>query len=186
MEPVGVILEAIEVVERRAPRRVVAVRASPVGVDIPLQSQGAHGETGGIGRAVQRAHRIETPVLMVHEPIEGIGGAMRTREAIGAHELRAFATELEDHLPEPAFWQARRGPLAQTAQPLGKLRPGAGSIDRPDSVQDERTRGAITPTTFGDLEARVEETPHKTDRREEAPPGALRALPAVGAHGRGL
>src|SRR5712691_11980862 len=79
VEPVGVILEAIEVVERRAPRRVVAARASPVGVEIPLQSQGAHGETGGIGRAVQRAHRIETPVLMVHEPIEGIGGAMRTR-----------------------------------------------------------------------------------------------------------
>src|SRR6266849_9230355 len=119
------------------------------------------------------------------EPIEGLGGAMRTREAIGAHELRAFATEREDHLPERAFWQARRGPLAQTAQPLGKLRPGAGSIDRPDPVQDERTRGAITPTTFSDLEARVEETPHNTDRREEAPPGALRAFPAVGAHRRG-
>src|SRR5215813_342066 len=151
------VLEAVEVVERRAASRVVAARANAVGVAVPLQGHGTHGETGGIGRAVQIAHRIETPVLMVHEPIEGIGGAMRTREAIGAHELRAFATELEDHLPERAFWQARRGPLAQTAQPLGELRPGAGVIDRPDPAQDERTGFSLTPTALGDLQNRVEE-----------------------------
>ena len=169
MEPVGVILEAIEVVERRAPRRVVAARASPVRVEIPLQSHGAHGETGGIGRAVQRAHRIETPVLMVHEPIKRVGGAMGARETIRARELGAFAAEFEDHLPACSCWQTRMGPLAQTAQPLRKLRPGAGSIDRPDPVQDERTRSAITPTTFGDLEDRVEETQDNADRWEEAP-----------------
>ena len=78
MEPVGVILEAIEVVERRATSRVVAARASPVGVEIPRQSHGAHGETGGSERAMEIVHRVEAPVLMVHEPIEGIGGAMRT------------------------------------------------------------------------------------------------------------
>ncbi len=109
------ILEAIEVVERRATSRVVAARASPVGVEVPLQGHGTHGETGGIGRAMPRAHCVEAPVLMVHEPIEGVGGTMRTREAIGARELGAFAAEFEDHLPERAFWQARRGPLAQTA-----------------------------------------------------------------------
>src|SRR6267143_6259582 len=175
------VLEAVEVVERRATSRVVAARASSVGVEVPLQGHGTHGETGGIGRAMQIAHRVEAPVLMVHEPIEGVGGTMSPREAIGARELRAFAAEFEDHLPERAFWQGRRGPLAQTAQPLGELRPGAGVIDRPDPVQDERTRGAITPTAFGDLEDRVEETQEDTDRREEAPPGALRAFPAVGA-----
>jgi len=37
VEPVGVILEAVEVVERRATSRVVAARASPVGVDGPLK-----------------------------------------------------------------------------------------------------------------------------------------------------
>src|SRR5206468_1645627 len=166
MEPVGVILEAIEVVERRATSRVVAARASPVGVEVPLQSHGAHGETGGIRRAMEIAPRIEAPVLMVHEPIEGVGGTMRTREAIGARELRAFAAEFEDHLLERACWQARRGPLAQTAQPLGELRPGAGVIDCPDPVQNEFTRGAITPTAFGDLEDRVEETQDNAYRRE--------------------
>src|SRR4029450_4694456 len=155
VEPVGGILEAIEVVERRATSRVVAARASPVGVEVPLQSHGAHGETGGRGGAVEIAHRVEAPGLMVHEPIEGVGGTMRTREAIGARELRAFAAEFEAHLPERAFWQARRGPLAQTAQPLGELRPGAGVIDGPDPVKDELAPGAITPTAFGDLEDRV-------------------------------
>src|SRR5207247_5481443 len=48
--------------------------------------------------------------------------------------------------------------------------------------EDERTPGAITPTAFGDLEDRVEETQENASRREEAPPGALRAFPAVGAH----
>jgi hypothetical protein len=59
---------------------------------------------------------------------------MGTREEIGARELRAFAAEFEGHLPERAFWQTRRGPLAQTAQPLGELRPGARVIDPPDPV----------------------------------------------------
>ena len=89
---------------------------------------------------------------------------MGTREAIGACELRAFAAEFEDHLPERAFWQTCRGPLAQTAQPLGELCPGAGVIDPPAPVQDELTRGAITPTAFGDLEDRVEETQDNTSR----------------------
>jgi hypothetical protein len=40
-------VEAVEVVERRATSRVVAARASSVGVEVPLQSHGAHGETGG-------------------------------------------------------------------------------------------------------------------------------------------
>src|SRR5438128_7120913 len=151
-------------------------------MEVPLQSHGAHGETGGIGRAMEIAHRVEAPVLMVHEPIEGVGGTMRTREAIGARELRAFAAECEDHLPERAFWQARRGPRAQTAQPLGELRPGAGIIHRPDPAQDEPAHCSITPTAFGDLEDRVEETQENAHRREEAPPGALRAFPAVSAH----
>jgi hypothetical protein len=82
VEPVGVILEAIEVVERRATSRAVAARASPVGVEVPLQSHDAYGETGGIGRAMEIAHRVEAPVLMVHEPIEGVGDTMCPREAM--------------------------------------------------------------------------------------------------------
>src|SRR5207245_9653919 len=97
-------------------------------------------------------------------------------------ELRAFAAKFEYHLSECAFWQARCGPLTQTAQPLGELRPGAGVIDPPDSAEDELTRGAITPTAFSDLEDRVEETQDNTYCREEALPGTLRAFPAVGAH----
>ncbi len=179
------ILEAIEVVERRAPRRVGAVRASPVGVAVPRQSHGAPGETGGSGRAMERAPRGEAPVLIVHEPSEGVGGTRRPREALGARALRAFAAEVADHLPERACWQARRGPRAQPAQPLGALCPGAGVLDRPDPVEDERTPGAITPTACGDREDRVEATQEKASRRAEAPPGALRAFPALGAHRRG-
>src|SRR5438093_8788152 len=76
--------------------------------------------------------------------------ALEGRCAPGKREARAncgpLPPEFKDHLPERAFWQARRGPLAQTAQPLGKLCPGAGVIDRPDPVEDELTPGAITTT----------------------------------------
>jgi len=49
------VLEAVEVVERRATSRVGAARASSVGVEVPLQGHGTHGETSGIGRAMQIA-----------------------------------------------------------------------------------------------------------------------------------
>src|SRR5437016_14643552 len=48
--------------------------------------------------------------------------------------------------------------------------------------QDERARCSITPTALGDLQNRVEEAQDDAHRREEAPPGALRSFPAVGAH----
>ena len=92
------VLEAVEVVERRATSRVVAASARAVGVEVPLQGYGTYGETGGLGRAMQRAHRVEAPVLMVHEPIERIGGAMGAREAIRVRKLGAFAAAFEDHL----------------------------------------------------------------------------------------
>src|SRR5215813_235748 len=132
VEPVGMVLEAVKVVERRATSRVIAARASSVGVEVPLQGHGPYGETGGLGRAMQIAHRVEAPVLMVHEPIERVGGAMGTREAIRARELKTFGAEFADPLPACSFWQARIGPLAQTAQPLGELCPGAGAVGRPD------------------------------------------------------
>ena len=105
-------------------RRVGAARASSVGVEVPLQGYGTHGETSGIGRAMQITHRVEAPVLMVHEPIERVGGAMGAREAIRARELGAFAAEFEDHLPACSCWQTGMSPRAQTAQPLGDFAPG--------------------------------------------------------------
>src|SRR3989442_11997489 len=97
------VLETVEVVERRATSRGVAARASSVVVEVPLQGHGTYGETGGIGRAMEIAHRVEAPVLMVHEAIERVGGAMGAREAIRARKLGAFAAEFENHLPECSF-----------------------------------------------------------------------------------
>ena len=51
------VLEAVEVVERRATCWVVAARARAVGVEVPLQGHGTYGETGGLGRAMHIAHR---------------------------------------------------------------------------------------------------------------------------------
>src|SRR6266853_4801920 len=111
--------------------------------------------------------------------------ALEVRWAPGkryARELGTFGAEFEDPLPEGSFWQARIGPLAQTAQPLGALCPGAGAVGRPDPGQDEHTRCSMTPTALGDLHNRVEEAQEDAPRREEALPGALRPFPAVGAH----
>jgi hypothetical protein len=55
------VLEAVEVVERRASSRVVAARASSVGMEVPLQGHGTYGETGGLGRAMQIARRGAGP-----------------------------------------------------------------------------------------------------------------------------
>src|SRR5262245_7283341 len=129
VEPVGMVTEAVKVGERRATSRVIAARASSVGVEVPLQGHGPHGETGGIRRAMQIAPRVEAPVLMVHEPIERVGGAMGTREAIRARKLGAFAAEFEDHLPECSFEGGGLGPLAQPAPPVGGLRAGGGGVD---------------------------------------------------------
>ena len=82
---------------------------------MPRQSSGAQGETGGIGRAMPIAHRVEAPVLMVHEPVERVGGAMGAREVIGACKLGACVAEFADHRLEYSCWQVRLGPLAQTA-----------------------------------------------------------------------
>src|SRR5215467_8044196 len=88
VEPVGMVLETVKVVERRATSRVIAARASSVEMEVPLQGHGPHNETNGLGRAMQIAPRVETPVLMVHEPIERVGDTMGTREAIHARKLK--------------------------------------------------------------------------------------------------
>jgi hypothetical protein len=74
----------MEGVERSATSRGGAARASPVGGAVPRPSQGAPGETGGSGRAMERAPRGAAPGLLVPEPLEGVGGTMSPRAARGA------------------------------------------------------------------------------------------------------
>ena len=152
---------------------------------MPRRGSGAPGETGGRGRARQRAPRVEASVLRVPEPIEGVGGTRSAREAISARALRPCAAACAAQRAERSFRPARRGPRAPTAPPRGARRPGPGVRDLPHPVQDERARRAITPTARGDLADRGQATQEKASRRDEAPPGARRAFPAVGAHRRG-
>ena len=185
VEPVRVRREGLEGVERRAPRRVGAARAGSGGGEVPRPGSGAPGETGGRGRARQRAPRVEASVLRVPEPIEDVGGTRSARDAISARALRPCAAACADQRAERSFWPARRGPRAPTAPPLAARRPGTGVRDLPHPVQDERARRAITPTARGALADRGQATQEKASRRAEAPPGARRAVPGVGAHRRG-
>ncbi len=107
---------------------------------------------------------------------------MRCREAVRVHELWALAAELEDHVPDGPLGQARRRPLAQTAQPLRALGSCACVIDLPAPVQDERAQRKVAPTALGDVADRVQATQDAADGRKEALPGAWRGVPAVSAH----
>jgi hypothetical protein len=151
VKPVGVIPQAVQVVAGRAARPIVAATAGPVRMEVPRQDHGTHGQAGACRCAVPGAHCLEPPVLMVHEPIEGSGGPMRCREAVRWHERWALAAAREDRLPDCPLGQARRRPLAQTAQPLRELGPREGFIDLPDPVQDERAQRKVAPTALGDF-----------------------------------
>jgi hypothetical protein len=83
MQPVWVIAKAVEVVKGRHPRRLVTPQACAIRVKIPLQRHGPYGQARAVGGAVPLAHGIEQPVVVVEQPINGLGGAVGLRTRIG-------------------------------------------------------------------------------------------------------
>ena len=108
LQPVGVILHAVEVVTGSHPRRLVPPQARPIRVTVPLQRHGPYGEARAVGGAVPRAPGVEPPVLGVEPPIDGMGGAVGLRTIRGRSAVGPTATPL--HPPrghQPAAGQRR-------------------------------------------------------------------------------
>ena len=79
MQPVGVILHAVEVVTGSHPRRLVPPQAHTIRGKVPLQRHGPYGQARAVGGAVPRAPGVEPPVLGVAPPSDGMGGAVGRR-----------------------------------------------------------------------------------------------------------
>lgn len=82
MKPIGVILKTIEIGKRGPARRIFAAKAIRVGMKVPKQSHGPNGETSG-GSPVQTMPEIEEAILMIHQAVKGIGGAMSRGMVVG-------------------------------------------------------------------------------------------------------
>ena len=95
MQPVWVILQAVEVVKGSDPRRLVTPQACAIRVKVPLQRHGPYGQARAVGGAVPRAPGVEPPVLRVAQPIDGIGGAVRLWTIIGWGAVGPTAAPLQ-------------------------------------------------------------------------------------------
>src|SRR5215475_12485984 len=76
MQPVGVILKAVEVGKGRHPRRLVTPQACAIGMKVPLQRHGAYRQPGARGGGVAGAHGVEQSVLLVEQSIDCMRGAV--------------------------------------------------------------------------------------------------------------
>ena len=178
MQPVGVILKAVEVVKGGHPRWLVPPQACTIGVKVPLQRHGPYGQARAVGGAVPIAHGVEQSVLIVEQPIDRMGGAVGLRTIIGRSAGDPTATPLQHHRgPRPA--EVQRRPLGHAPQALRKLPFGRGLIDLPGPVEDLVAQLACTVRLH--LQDRVEQAQHQRDLGEEPPPRLTCRFPAVGA-----
>jgi hypothetical protein len=94
MQPVWVIPKAVEVVKGRPPRRLVTPQACAIRANVPLQRHGPYGQARPVGGAVPIAHGVEQPVLVIEQPIDGIGGTVGLRTIISRDEVDPTETRL--------------------------------------------------------------------------------------------
>jgi hypothetical protein len=83
MQPVGVIRQAVEVVQGRHPRRLVTPQACAIGMQVPWQRHGAYRQPGARGGGVAGAHGVEQALLLVEQSLDGMRGAVGLWTSIG-------------------------------------------------------------------------------------------------------
>jgi hypothetical protein len=96
VKPIVVILEAVEVMERRSPGRGVTARPSPIGMEVPQQGHSPHGQPCAFQRSMEVAHCVQPPVLVIHEPVHGVRGAVGAPVAVGARKARSLSAKTQD------------------------------------------------------------------------------------------
>src|SRR4029453_1682224 len=97
MQPVGVILQAVEVVKGRHPRRLVTPQACAIGMKVPLQRHGASRQPGARGGGVAVAPGVEQSVLIVEPSMDCMRGAVCLWTIIGWGAVGPTATPLQHH-----------------------------------------------------------------------------------------
>ena len=86
MQPVRMILKAIEISERRRATGLVVAQAEAIGREVPLQRPGAHRQPCTGLLTVTVVHGVQDPIQMIMHPIHRVRRACRLGTGIGRGE----------------------------------------------------------------------------------------------------
>ena len=106
------------------------LRPGAVGMEVPVQSHGPRRQAGRCAGAMEVAHLIQEPILIVHQPINPICCAGRSWKVIGDAELCFQAAQLPDGFLHRAV-QMLSSPLTQPPKPLRELHLVARPVNVP-------------------------------------------------------
>jgi hypothetical protein len=115
MKPIVVILEAIEVMEWRSPGRGVTARPSPIGMEIPQLGHSPYGQACAFWGSMEIAHCIQPPVLVIHEPVHGVRGAVGAPVAVGARKAQSLSAKTQDGVAQGSLGHVLQSPFPKTA-----------------------------------------------------------------------
>src|SRR4029078_2414934 len=115
------ILKPVEISKRRSSLRSSSLSAQTIRMKIPLQGYGTHCQSSTCFRAVKVPHLIEQSVLVVHQSIDCIRGAMCLRIIIGEQKITTPAAQLQDCFKQDTLLQITQSPLAKSAHSLSKF-----------------------------------------------------------------
>lgn len=165
------ILKAIQISKRRLPFRVIAAQPLALRVKVPLQGHRSQGQLRRLPFPVQVAPRIQHPILLIHQPLDLVGGSPTPRMLLGFYLSRTLLPALADHLLDCAR-QLFTGPLAYSPQPLRELPSGRRLVAIPDSIKHLLSQRSAT-SRF-DLQHPVQKTQYQSQGGKQALPGQPR------------
>ena len=87
-------------------------------------------------RAVEILHRVEQAILVIHQPIKGITGAVCGREIKSKLEVRRLITQRDDFLLNGAG-EVSFSPFTQAADTLRKMGFSGGVIGVPHFLTNQ-------------------------------------------------
>ena len=125
---------AVELLKGRCSGSIFSLDFLPVGMEVPHQRHGSDIETGLLFCAMEVSHGVKESVLIIHQSIQGIGGAIGTGMIVGFLEVSGMSPQIPQFFSDGRGHLLRGNPLAETTQPLSKRSARWGMIHRPDSV----------------------------------------------------
>ena len=86
------VAEAVELLKGRGLGSILIPGVLSMGMKVPYRSHSARRAGSALFRAMEVAHRIEESILVIHQLVQRIRGAIGTRMSIGFFELRGVST----------------------------------------------------------------------------------------------
>src|SRR5713226_3500264 len=160
MQPVWVIVKAIEIIERRRARGLVMTQPGAIRMKIPWQGPRPYGQAGTGPLTVAVTQGRQDPSPMIVQAIDRIGRARRLQARLGGRTVISAVTDLADHLGHRAGKRGP-GPRGQAPKPLRELPCSCCLLPAPSPIEDLAAQG--TPAAFLELEEGVQEAEHQRE-----------------------